>query len=191
MNKLSTDFYQREDVVKVSRELLGKRICSRIDGKYCSAIISETEAYAGSDDKASHAYGGKRSKRTKIMYANGGVAYVYLCYGIHFLFNVVSNRAEVPHACLIRAVIPEEGISTMLKRRGLSAVKKGWLNGPGKVSQAMGFNLNHNAIDLQGDLVWLERTENRITSDDILISKRIGIDYAEEDAELPYRFTLK
>jgi DNA-3-methyladenine glycosylase len=191
MSKLPKDFYLRSDVVQISRDLIGKRICSRINGEYCAAIITETEAYAGVNDKASHAYGGKRTKRTEIMYAEGGVTYVYLCYGIHYLFNVVTNQADIPHAVLIRGLKAEAGISTMLNRRGLSTLKRDSLIGPGKASQALGIDINHNAISLHGDQVWIEESDIQIDSSRIELGPRIGIDYAEEDALLPYRFSLK
>ena len=162
-----------------------------VDGKFCSAIITETEAYAGVNDKASHAYGGKRTKRTEVMYAEGGVAYVYLCYGIHFLFNVVTNLKETPHAILIRGIQAENGEATILKRRGLKRFKSDSLSGPGKVSQALGINLLHNSIDLSGKLIWLEETNYKIQDEQLEITPRIGIEYAEEDAILPYRFLLK
>lgn len=191
MSTLTSDFYRRSDVVQISRELLGKRICSLIDGEYCSAIILETEAYAGIEDKASHAFGGKRTNRTEIMYAPGGVSYVYLCYGIHYLFNVVTNHKDVPHAVLIRSVKAEKGLPTILKRRGLSSLKKDSLIGPGKVSQALGIDLTHNALALQGELIWIEDTAIRPKASEIDIKSRVGVDYAGEDAELPYRFCLK
>ena len=107
----------RKDVVGIARELLGKVVCTRIDGELTTALITETEAYAGVTDKASHAYGDRRTKRTEPMYSTGGVAYVYLCYGIHHLFNVVTNKKDVPHAILVRSGKPLSGIKLMLERR--------------------------------------------------------------------------
>src|SRR5688572_7863163 len=102
--KLKRDFYTREDVVLVAKELLGKVLCTKWNGKTTSGIITETEAYEGITDRASHAYRGRRTERTEIMYSEGGTAYVYLCYGMHHLFNVVTNKKDIPHAVLIRAV---------------------------------------------------------------------------------------
>ena len=119
MSKLSADFYQRDDVLLISRELLGKVLCTNFHNKLTSGIIVETEAYAGITDKASHAYGGKRTKRTETMYASGGCAYVYLCYGMHHLFNIVTNKENIPHAVLIRAIQPLDGINIMLQRRNM------------------------------------------------------------------------
>ena len=122
MSKLQADFYQREDVLLISRELLGKVLCTNFYGKLTSGIIVETEAYAGVTDKASHAYGGRRTKRTETMYASGGTAYVYLCYGIHHLFNIVTNKENIPHAVLIRSIQPRDGIEIMLQRRNKKKV---------------------------------------------------------------------
>lgn len=188
---LSSDFYLQDDVVGLSRKLLGKIICTHIDNKFCSAYITETEAYAGIVDKASHAYGGRRTDRTEIMYAKGGVSYVYLCYGIHFLFNVVTNLKNIPHAILIRAIEPINGTEYMLERRGKKTCQLKDFTGPGKVSQALGIGKNHNGIQLAGDQIWIEDPQNKIDESLIQIGPRVGIDYAEEDADLPYRFQLK
>src|ERR1051326_6683267 len=118
--KLQRDFYTREDVVLIAKELLGKVLFTKVEGKTTAGIITETEAYAGVSDKASHAYRGRRTARTEIMYSEGGAAYVYLCYGIHHLFNVVTNKKDVPHAVLVRAVRPFDGTPVILKRRNKS-----------------------------------------------------------------------
>lgn len=187
MRKLDRSYFLDPDVVGLSKDLIGKVICSNINNEYCSAIITETEAYAGVNDKASHAYGGRRTKRTEVMYAEGGIAYVYLCYGIHFLFNLVTNLKEVPHAILIRGGQALEGKEHLLKRRSKNS-EKNLINGPGKFSQALGINLKQNGIDLLGDTIWLEDRGISIPLERIKSGPRIGIDYAEEDANLPYRF---
>ena len=133
MCKLTRDFYLQEDVVKISRELLGKVLCTKFNGKFTSGIITETEAYAGIPDKASHAYNGRRTKRTEVMYGMGGTAYVYLCYGIHHLFNIVTNKKDIPHAVLIRAVKPLDGIDLILKRRNQKKLTEKISSGPGTV----------------------------------------------------------
>lgn len=191
MHKLPSDFYTNPNVVNLSKQLIGKVLCTSIDSTICKAVITETEGYAGVNDKASHAYGSRRTSRTEIMYAKGGVSYVYLCYGIHFLFNVVSNLEDIPHAILIRAIHPLSGTKKMLKRRGATKFTRQTFVGPGKVSQAMGIHKNHNGIDLQGDTIWIEDHSIEIEEQDIEITTRIGIDYAAEDAKLPYRFILK
>jgi DNA-3-methyladenine glycosylase len=186
--KLSRDFYLRKDVVEISKDLLGKYLFTRIDGKTTAGIITETEAYEGITDKASHAYGGRRTPRTETMYATGGIAYVYLCYGIHNLFNVVTNIADVPHAVLIRAVIPAEGIQTILQRRKKEKLSGMITSGPGTLSEALAIRKSHSGVDLTGKTIWLEDRNIRIPARSIVCSPRVGVDYAEEDAQLPYRF---
>ena len=141
MSKLQADFYQREDDLLISRELLGKVLYTNFHGELTSGIIVETEAYAGTTDKASHAYGGRRTKRTKIMYSPGGYAYVYLCYGIHHLFNIVTNKENIPHAVLIRAIQPRDGIEIMLQRRNKKKVDHSLTSGPGSLTRALGITV--------------------------------------------------
>ncbi|MFM7023686.1 MAG: DNA-3-methyladenine glycosylase [Flavobacteriales bacterium] len=188
--KLTPEWYQRQDVVQLSKELLGKVLCTNISGEYTSGIIVETEAYAGVSDKASHAYGGRRTKRTEVMYAQGGVAYVYLCYGIHNLFNIITNEKDVPHAVLIRGIEPLEGKEIIVQRRKVKTMKNIGI-GPGKVSQALGIDMLHNQMDLQSQELWVEDRGIKIPERAILSGPRIGIDYAGEDAKLPYRFWVK
>ncbi len=187
---LARDFYLRANVLKVAKDLLGKYLFTRIDGKTTAGIIVETEAYAGVTDKASHAYGDRRTPRTEIMYAHGGVAYVYLCYGIHHLFNVVTNQAGIPHAVLIRAVVPAEGIETILQRRKKTKLSDSVASGPGMVSEALAIKKSHSGADLMGKTIWLEDRNIQIATRSIICSPRIGVDYAEEDAQLPYRFRV-
>lgn len=185
---LPKDFYLNDDVVHLSKKLLGKRLCSYKNGIYTSALICETEAYAGVNDKASHAYGNRRTKRTESMFHAGGIAYVYLCYGIHHLFNVVTNQAEIPHAVLIRGAYAEEGLEHILKRRNQQKASKQLLIGPGKLSQGLGITTQDDRIDLCGDEIWIEESEHQVSEEFIQASPRIGVDYAQEDALLPYRF---
>ncbi len=188
--KLSKSFYLHNNVVRIARDLLGKYLFTKVGGVICGGIISETEAYEGVTDKASHAFGGKRSDRTKVMYHEGGIAYVYLCYGIHSLFNVVTNIENIPHAVLIRAINPLVGIDEMLKRTGKIKATLGLTNGPGKLSRALGIHYKHSGISLSEDKIWLEDRGLKVDEKDILATTRIGIDYAGEDALLPYRFLL-
>ena len=190
MTKLSRDFYLRENVVNISKELLGKYLFTKIDNKITAGIITETEAYQGITDKASHAYNNRRTPRTEIMFAKGGVSYVYLCYGIHHLFNIVTNVADVPHAVLIRAVKPIEGIDVILKRRNASKIHSKISGGPGTVSQALGIKTIHSGLDLTGNKIWLEDKGIKVIDKDIIAGTRIGVDYAGEDALLPYRFII-
>ncbi len=189
-SKLPAAFYTRGDVVEVARDLLGKALCSRIDGRLTKVIITETEAYAGIDDRASHAYGGRRTPRTEPMFAAGGIAYVYLCYGIHHLFNVVTSSEGNPHAVLVRAGLPLLGIDDMLARRGKASVDKSLLAGPGSLSRALGIQTGLSGTSLSGDIVWIEDHDIRISGDAIMTGPRVGVDYAGEDAARPYRFIV-
>jgi DNA-3-methyladenine glycosylase len=191
MSKLPADFYQREDVLLISRELLGKVLCTNFHDKLTSGIIVETEAYAGVTDKASHAYGGRRTKRTETMYAKGGSAYVYLCYGIHHLFNIVTNKENIPHAVLIRAIQPQDGIEIMLQRRNKKKVDQSLTAGPGSLTRALGITVKDSGTFLMNDLIWLEDQNINYSNQDILSSPRVGVQYAGKDAQKPWRFQTK
>lgn len=188
--KLPESFYLRSDIVQVSRDLLGKVLATNLDGCITKAIITETEAYEGETDKASHAYGGRRTKRTEPIYQTGGRAYIYLCYGIHHMFNVVSNVEGIPHAILVRAGRPHEGESEMLRRRGKSTVDKSLLAGPGSLGKALGIKTTFTGTDLAGDQIWIEDQNISVDNAEVVVGPRVGIDYAEEDASRPYRFIL-
>ncbi len=184
---LKASYYLNPDVVFLAKDLIGKTLCTKIDNKLTCGIITETEAYAGVTDKASHAYGERRTNRTETMYSNGGVSYVYLCYGIHRLFNIVTNQKDIPHAILIRAIYPTTGIDEIVKRRGVK-FSKTLCVGPGKVAQALGIDLLHNNLSLTGKKIWLRDDGVLINKKDIQVGPRIGVDYAGNDALLPYRF---
>lgn len=185
---LDAAFYQREDVVQVSRDLLGKVLCTAIAGHTTRVVITETEAYAGVEDRASHAYGGRRTRRTEPMYSAGGVAYVYLCYGIHHLFNVVTGTRDLPHAVLVRAGKPLEGLPAMLRRRGKSEVDRSLLGGPGSLACALGISTAMTGHSLLGDRIWIEDHGIAVGDSHIRVGPRVGVDYAGEDAARPYRF---
>jgi DNA-3-methyladenine glycosylase len=189
--KLKTEFYIRTDVVQIARELLGKVLVTSIEGQRCEAIITETEAYAGVTDKASHAYGGRLTARTRPIYLRGGHAYVYLCYGIHHLFNVVTNIEGVPDAVLIRGVEPIKGIPLMMKRRGHQELKPALTQGPGALSVAMGIQTIHSGLQLTNKTIWINDAAQTIAEQDIIASPRVGVAYAAEDALRPYRFRIK
>lgn len=191
MEKLPLSFFERKDVVKIARELLGKVLITQFDGALTSGRITETEAYNGVIDKASHAYGGRRTRRTEIMFGEPGMAYVYLCYGIHHLFNVVTNAKDVPHAVLIRSIEPMEGIPIMLERMNRTKPYPAFGKGPGNVSKALGLRTAHTGASLQGDEMFIASDNYKVKASQIEVSKRIGVDYAAEDALLPYRFVLK
>ena len=180
----------RDDVVDVARDLLGKVLCSSIDGHLTKAVIIETEAYAGAGDRASHAYGGRRTRRTEPMYREGGIAYVYLCYGIHHLFNVVTGGRDQPHAVLIRAGSPLIGVDEMLSRRDMRSVGKNLLSGPGSLARALGIHTGLTGTSLLDDQLWIEDHDIRVDSDAIIVGPRVGIDYAGEDAARMYRFRI-
>lgn len=193
MTILSRTFFIRDDVVQIAQELLGKWLLTESSpGLKTGGMIIETEAYAGPHDRACHAYNMRRTKRTEIMFHKGGVAYVYLCYGLHTMLNIVTNVEGTPHAVLIRGLYPTEGIDTMLKRRDKNRLAKDSLtSGPGMVAQALGISSEHNGIELGSSSLWIEDRGVDVQHDEILAGPRIGVDYAGEDALLPWRFLLK
>lgn len=191
MPKLPFSFYQLQDVNELAVRLLGKQLYTFIDGELTGGTIVETEAYNGIEDKASHAYGGRFTDRTKIMYEDGGASYVYLCYGIHHLFNVVTAPKGTPHAVLIRGLEPITGVNVMLRRRNMPAVKPNITAGPGALSKAMGIDKKLNAKDLCGEEIWIEDQGVIINSKDIVAAPRVGVDYAGDHALLPWRYYIK
>jgi DNA-3-methyladenine glycosylase len=188
---LNENFYQRKDVVKIANELLGKIIVTFFDDQLTAARITETEAYNGIVDKASHAYNNRRTKRTEIMYGGGGAAYVYLCYGIHHLFNIVTNVKDIPHAVLIRSAEPVIGIEIMLERTNKKKPDITLTTGPGNVSKALGIYTHHTGIDLKSENFFIADDGFKLSKNKIIATPRIGVDYAAEDALLPYRFFIK
>ena len=190
-NVISPSFYRRDDVVAISRELLGKVLRTDIDGVQTAVVITETEAYAGITDKASHAYGDRRTRRTEPMYGPGGIAYVYLCYGIHHLFNVVTNVEGVPHAILVRAGKAHAGLPAMLERRGKAAPDRSLLAGPGSLARALGITTALTGSSLADGPIRIEDHGLHVDETRISAGPRVGIDYAAEDAARPYRFRLQ
>lgn len=189
--KLPPTFYTRPDALAIARELLGKRlVVPAPTGARVSGRIVETEAYVGPEDKASHAYANRRTPRTETMFAKGGVAYVYFIYGMYYQFNVVTNEAETPHAVLVRALEPEEGLEWMRKRRP-GKRDRDLTNGPGKLCIALGLDRSFNNADLRGGRVWIEDAGWEIRPSEIAAGARIGIDYAEEFAPVPWRFWVR
>ena len=187
---IEKDFYLRNDVVQIGQDLLGTVLHTRIDNKITAGIIVETEAYCGSIDRASHAYPDKLTNRNKIMFETGGKAYIYLIYGIHYLFNIVTNKSNSPDAVLIRAIEPISGMDVMMKRRGKNSIER-ITSGPGNLSKAMGIDKSFYGEDLTGNRVWLEYAPNIIKNMEITKTTRIGVDYAGDDAKLPWRFYVK
>ena len=188
--KLPKSFYQRDNVLTISQELLGKTLYSMSGDLLTGGIIIETEAYRGIEDRACHAYGDRRTKRTEVMYQEGGVCYVFLCYGMHALLNVVTHGAGHPHAVLIRALFPTHGIEHMRQRRKKNKLESQLTSGPGSLSQALGITTEYNGVSLESSLIWIEDKGHAFTSEEILASPRVGVDYAGEDALLPWRFRV-
>lgn len=193
MSRLPKSFYIREDVVQISTELLGKYLVTNFEGQKTVGKIVETEAYRAPDDKACHAYNNKKTERTKVMFEEGGVAYVYLCYGIHHLFNVVTGEKNMAHAVLIRGLEPVENIEVMLQRRKMKELKPQLTSGPGVLSKALGIQTQHTNLSLidNDSLIWIEDRNDFISKDNIIESPRVGVGYAEECALWNWRFRVK
>lgn len=190
---LPPEFYNRTDVVQVARELLGKVLYTSFSNEITAGIIIETEAYAGVIDKASHAYNNRRTARTEIMYREGGCAYVYLCYGIHPLFNIVTSVQDDPQAVLIRGIEPLHGIDIMKIRKGKSILIPKDGIGPGNVTKLEGIKVSHSGLSLCDNSnpemgIWLQDEGIQVLDSEVRSGPRIGVDYAGEDAFLPYRF---
>ncbi len=195
MKKIPREFYTRDDTLEIAKDLLGKLlVVPNAADERVSAMIIETEAYLGAIDKAAHSYGNRRTTRTETMFAVGGTAYIFFIYGMYFQFNVVVGAVDTPHAILIRAVEPVENIEIMRMRRNAKSKNpnqkmpdKNLTSGPGKLCIALGIDRTFNNEDLLGEKVWLEDFK-AFSDSEISNGKRIGIDYAEEFAEKPWRF---
>lgn len=189
--RLGVSFYERASVPDIARDLLGKILVTNFDERLTAARIVETEAYNGIVDKASHAYNNRRTRRTEVMYGEAGTAYVYLCYGIHQLFNVVTNARDIPHAVLIRGAEPVAGFDIMLERTGKTKVDETLTRGPGNVSKALGIVTRHTGMSLLGNELFIAEDGYQYKKASYASSGRIGVAYAAEDALLPYRFFIK
>ena len=188
---LPYNYYLHPDVVFLAKDLIGKYLFTKIDGQISGGIITETEAYQGITDRACHAFGGRLTPRNEVMYAQGGVAYVYLCYGMHNMLNVVTNQKDTPDAVLIRAIYATHGEELMLKRTGKPQMKPQVTDGPGKVTKALGITMADNGEPLQNNRIWIENRNFDLSQTEILITPRIGVEYAGTDALLPYRFKMR
>lgn len=191
MRKLPLSFYERDNVLLIAKELLGKVLITKWNGIVTSGRIVECEAYNGVTDRAAHAFGGRRTARNEVMYGNAGTAYVYLCYGIHHLFNVVTNKKEIPNAILIRALEPIEGIPMMMKRRRKKKFDYSITKGPGSLAEALGITADKNGFSLRSKQLFI--ADDGFIPDKKAITKspRIGVDYSGEAAAYPYRFFIK
>jgi DNA-3-methyladenine glycosylase len=189
--KLERAFYTRKDTLRVARELLGKRlVVPATDGTRVSGLIVETEAYLGPEDRAAHSHNNRRTARTEMMFGEGGHAYVYFIYGMYHQFNVVTNAAEIPHAVLVRALEPDEGMELMRQRRPIKDDRH-LTSGPGKLCIALGLDRSFNGEDLLGERVWIEEAGRTIPAKQISSGPRIGIGYAAEYVDKPWRFWIK
>ena len=188
---LKRSFYDRPDVTLIARELLGKILITRFNNEITSGRVVETEAYNGAADRASHAYNNRRTNRTEVMFGKPGTAYVYLCYGIHHLFNVVTNQPGIPHAVLVRAVEPIRGIDIMQDRTRKRVLDNTLTRGPGNVSKALGIFTYHTGLDLTRSEIQIVDDGFSYKKKEIAVTTRIGVDYAGVDAQLPYRFIVK
>lgn len=191
MKKLTKDFFLQENIFEISKELLGKIIVTKFDDIITSGRIVELEAYNGIVDGASHAYKGKRTMRNEVMYAEAGTAYVYICYGIHHLFNIITNKKDTPHAILIRSVEPMDGKKEMMKRRGVLKDEYSLTKGPGSLSKALGISIAHNGLLLTGKNIFIADDGFSISENKIATSPRIGVESAGKDALLPYRYYIR
>lgn len=190
---LPKSFYTRTDVVQVARDLLGMYLITRIEGVQTAGLITETEAYRAPDDRACHAYGNRLTDRTRVMFETGGVAYIYLCYGIHHLFNVVTAVEGMAHAVLVRAIEPVENVEIMLKRRGIPQIAPRLTAGPGALSQALGLHRRFSGVSLlraEGP-VWIEDRGFRVEPDQILAGPRVGVESAGDCARWEWRFRIR
>jgi DNA-3-methyladenine glycosylase len=187
---LPIDFYTQSNVINIAKSLIGKVLITKKDGVLTSGIITETEAYNGVNDRASHAFGGKKTARNEAMYMRGGIAYVYLCYGIHHLFNVVTNVEGIPDAVLIRAIYPLEGIEIMQQRASKKKMNANGI-GPGKLTAMLSITTTDNKKSLKDSDIIIDDYGIEIPESEIIITTRIGVKYAGNDALLPYRFLIK
>lgn len=186
--KLPLNFYKRDTVV-VAKELLGQKLVHILNGERIAGIITEVEAYLGAKDKACHTYNYRRTPRTETMYLNGGVSYIYFIYGMHYCFNVVTQSKGIPEAVLIRSIKPCEGIETMQKLRKQKALTN-LTTGPGKLTQALGITKKQDGLRLNSKTLFIEKGF-KLTVDQIVVTPRIGVHYAEDHALWPLRFYSK
>ncbi len=189
--RLERSFYLNTNAVEIARNLLGKVIYSSVDKIITGGVIVETEAYKGPEDVGSHSYNGKRTVRNEMMYAEGGLVYMYICYGIHNMLNIVTGPEGSSHAVLIRALEPVTGIDVMRQRRSVFDNDKRLCKGPGALCKAMGLSKKHNGVSLAGDTVWIEDRGTVLTDDEIIASPRVGLNITGPYRDIPWRFYIK
>lgn len=192
MKKLPGIFFDRDDVVQIARDLLGKLVITAINGELTGGRIVETEAYVGITDKASHSFGGRRTPKNEHMYSAAATSYIYICYGMHQMLNIVTNKKDIPDAILIRAIQPEIGIDIMERRTGKEPGDHTITKGPGNVGKALGLTKINSGISLlNGEIRIYKDDESELRPASIGTSKRIGVESAGADGLLPYRFYIK
>ncbi len=193
MPTLPIQFFTHPNPVQVAKDLLGKYLVTHFEGEITSGKIVETEAYRAPDDRACHAFANRRTTRTEVMFAEGGRAYVYLCYGIHHLFNVVTGPADAAHAVLIRAIEPIDNVELMLARRQMVKLERRLTAGPGALTEALGIRTAHTGLSLLDPTgpIWLEDRGEVVLEENIVASPRVGVAYAKECADWPWRFRIK
>lgn len=189
--KLPLSFYQREDVIQIARDLVGKELFTNVDGIICGGTIVETEAYRGPDDRGSHAYMNRMTPRNKMMYESGGKVYMYICYGIHDMLNIVTGSEGMSHAILIRAIEPHTGIETMRERRNLFGHDKRLCQGPGALAKALGLKKHFNGTDILGDEIWIEDSSKVYRDKEIVAAPRVGMNFEGPYKTIPWRFYVK
>lgn len=190
MAKLPKEFYLSKNTAPIAHSLLGKLLVIPDEaGNRVSGMIVEVEAYLGIEDRAAHSFGGRRTARNEVMYGIGGHVYVFFIYGMYNQLNFVTGPAGRPHAILVRGIEPVEGIEIMRQRRGIMK-DINLTSGPGKLAIAFGVTRQLNGEDLTGERIWLEEFR-KFPGSAIEAGKRIGVDYAGEDANKPLRFWVK
>lgn len=192
LKKLPIEFYNRNNVVQIARELLGKVLVTKIEGLHTAGRIVETEAYLANGDAANHAYNGRRTTRNESMYAGPGTLYMYICYGMHQMANVVTNKAGIPDAVLLRAVEPLTGMDSMQQRTGKKVGDTTLTRGPGNTAKALGLHRQHDGLLLRSTAVYIADDGFVLPATLLGISGRIGIEGAGPEAvAMPYRFYVK
>jgi DNA-3-methyladenine glycosylase len=183
--------FYRQGTVAVAKKLLGQRLVHVVGGKRLSGIIVETEAYLGGIDQAAHTFGFRKTERVQSMWKNGGHAYVFMIYGMYYCFNVVTRTEKHPEAVLIRALQPDENIELQFKRRKAKRIAD-IANGPGKLCTALAINKKCDGLSLGKPPLFIERARPHFLNDEqIISSRRIGVDYAGDHAAWPLRFSIK
>lgn len=191
MQKLPQSYFLSEDVVYLAKDLIGKHLFVNTEDVVTGGVIVETEAYKGPEDVGSHAYNHRRTNRNDIMYAAGGVVYMYICYGIHDMLNVVTGPENTAHAILIRAIQPTQGLEVMRERRKVRHEDTRLCRGPGALAKALALKKVHNGISLQDNEIWIEDRGQRFSDTDLIAGPRIGLNIPEPYKSIPWRFYVK